>query len=325
MRLLRVELARFRARAAVRWAAVGLLVATVLLVLVAFTQARPMPPEEIAQLQAGFEASLEAWENEGDEWIAECEANQADDPAVDYGCDQMTAPVWEEWIGPTPTFATAGTGQIFALPLVAVGFALFVGATFVAAEMSTGAMGMWLTFEPRRSRVYWSKATAAAIGTLPAVLVACLLMVAGVYAVYAGFGRVGDTSSTTWTDLAHVTGRTLAATVLAALAGAALGTILRHTAAALGAVAVWYLVVESLVVPEIDEELQRWMLKTNLAAWVFGGTEYGVSECRVTDDGQMCEYVAREVTQTQGGLVLLGVATVLTVLAVVLFRRRDVS
>lgn len=324
MRLLRVELTRFRARGAVRWTALGLLVVTMLLVFVAFTQARPMPAEEQAQMRALFEDQVDLWEAEGDEWVADCEERQAEDPASDYGCDQMAAPSWEDWVGQTPTFATTGQEQVSALPFVGVAFALLVGASFVAAEISTGAMGLWLTFEPRRSRVYWSKAAAAAIGALPVVLATFLLGVAGIYAVYAAFGRVGDTDAT-WTTLAHVAGRTLAAAALVALAGAALGAILRHTAAAIGVVAVWFLVVESLVVPQVQPELQRWLLRDNLGAWIFGGSEYAVPVCSITEQGQVCEYVQREITQTQGGLVLLGAVAALTVLAVVLFRRRDVS
>ena len=35
--------------------------------------------------------------------------------------------------------------------------ALVLGAGFAASEFSTGSIGTWLTFEPRRLRVYGSK------------------------------------------------------------------------------------------------------------------------------------------------------------------------
>lgn len=327
MRLLRVELKRLLARGTVRWSALGLLVVVALLVAVASLQARPLPADEVAQIRASFEVQVEVWEDEGDELVAQCQASEDADPSpgADYACDEMTGPVWEDWIGPEPTFATSGQEQAMALPLVGVAFALLVGVTFVAAEISTGSVGLWLTFEPRRSRVYWSKAAAAAVGVLPAVAAAFLLGVAGIYAAYAVHGRAGDADAQTWVSLAQTGGRTLVAAALVALAGAGLGAILRHTAAALGALAVWFLVVEMLVVPGIDAELQRWLFGTNLTAWLFGGGEYGVTECRVTDQGQVCEYLLREISQTQGGLVLLAVAVGVTLLAVALFRRRDVS
>lgn len=69
--------------------------------------------------------------------------------------------------------------------------AFLIGASFVGAEFSSGAIGNWLTFEPRRLRVYGSKLLAAATGLLLrhtaaaiGVVMAYLVLAEGVFAAF---------------------------------------------------------------------------------------------------------------------------------------------
>ena len=93
MRLLRVELTRFRARGAVRWTALGLLVVTMLLVFVAFTQARPMPAEEQAQMRALFEDQVDLLRSTGRQpAVAPQRLEEADGGVVIFGMVHPNSP-----------------------------------------------------------------------------------------------------------------------------------------------------------------------------------------------------------------------------------------
>ncbi|MBD5787754.1 ABC transporter permease subunit [Cellulosimicrobium terreum] len=332
-RLLRVELRRLRARRLVRWATAGTIALALLTVVLAFTQSLPTSDAELAQAEESYQWALDDWERNGDDIVAECEEMEAGDPTgADYGCDQITAPTLENFLAPVPTFEgddeiwpASGRSTVAGFAPMLVLFALLVGVTFVTAEISTGAIGLWLTFEPRRQRVYWSKATAAMVGVLPVVAISYLVMAGGAYGAYALNGQIGDVTGETWSVLGAVGGRVLVAAAGVAAVGVALGTVLKNAAAALGAVVVWVGVLENVVAATLPE-LQRWLVRTNLAAWTDGGTSYWVNRCTSDPTGGMtCDSVERAVSQTQGAVFLLGVAVVLSLLAVLVFRRRDVS
>jgi len=333
-RLLRVELRRLRARRLVRWASAGTLALALLSVVLAFTSSLPPSDAEVDQAQTFYEQQVADWEENGDEYVAECleseAAAQETEPGADYGCDDME-PRLEWFLTTTPTFegdATAwpspGSTTVEQLAPLLLLLALVVGVSFLTAEISTGAIGLWLTFEPRRQRVYWSKAVAAATGVLPVVAVAYLVMVGGAYGAYALNDQLGPVTADTWLGLAAVGGRLLVAAALVAASGAALGTLLKNAAGALGLVVVWVAVLETVLTVAVPEA-QRWLVRTNVAAWTQGGTSIWVQECTTDASGTMCEGVERAVSQAQGGLFLLGAAVVLSLVAALVFRRRDVS
>ncbi|OLT45958.1 hypothetical protein [Cellulosimicrobium sp. CUA-896] len=289
----------------------------------------------MADARVFYEQQLADWEEHGDEYVVQCEADEAAaqdaEPGADFGCDQMGAPQLEHFVTPTPTFVgdeqawpAPGMTTVAQLAPLLTLFAVLVGVSFLTAEISTGALGLWLTFEPRRQRVYWSKALAATLGVLPVVVLAYVVMAGGAYGAYALNGRLGDFSPATWGELAAIGGRVAVAAALVAATGAALGALLKHAAAALGLAVGWFVVVES-VVAAWAPEAQRWLVRTNLAAWTEGGTTYWVNECTTDATGTLCESVEHAVSQAQGGLLLLGLAAVLSLLAVLVFRRRDVA
>lgn len=360
-RLLRVELRRLWARQVTRWACVGVLVLVALSTLAAFGTARPPSDQDVQAAQDAYASELELWEDEGDQWLAECEEGAEAEGATpeEWGCDDM-APRLENYLPPTQTFvpdadqlammygdqevnagddATAdavaeiqgsvwngwgGLGTLDDLSTLLVLVALVVGVSFVTAEVNSGSMGMWLTFEPRRQRVYWSKAVAAAVGTVPLVLVGFALLVGAAYATYASFGTLGDVTGAVWGEVAAFTGRLVVAGSVLAAVGVALGVLLKHAAAAVGVVGVvaW----GSLAFGYGLGEAQRWLPTTALTAWLQGGAVFTVEDCAPTADGVFeCVPVEHVVTTAQGGLTVLALAVVLTLLAVLVFRRRDVS
>ncbi len=327
MRLLGVEVRRLLARRMLLGVALAGVAAVVLVVLGVYVSSRPLSPAQVDEAQRAFEAAQADWERNGEEMVASCEeAEDAERAAgaadVEFGCDDM-APR-EEWYLPQPTDLVDSVVPLVATTsVVLLVLALVVGVTSTAAEISTGSLGTWLTFVPRRLRVLASKLAAAGVVPVPLVAGLLTLLLAGVWAANAvNDGPVGDPARL-WPGLATLALRVLAATALAGVVGAALGMLLRHTAAALGVLVGWTLVVESLL-SGLVPALQPWLLRTNVAAWVQDGTTYWTNECTVTASGTTCESLEHHVSLTHGGLWLAGVALVLVVLTAAVFRRRDV-
>lgn len=352
MRLLRVELRRLWARRITRWMSVALLAVVAVTGASAFATAQPPTAAAIAEAERFYAEELEWWQEHGEEQIAACEEEQAAQPQpVGWSCEEL-APRLEHFLPTVTTFvpgaderATASSGATD--PAVAAVqssiwyawsglagaaqsstflllVAFVVGVSFVTAEASSGALGLWLTFEPRRQRVYWSKAAAAGAGTAPLVLAGWAAVVGVVYAVHAYFGTVGAVTGDVWAEVASYTGRLVAAGVAVAVIGVALGMLLKHAAAAIGAavVVMWASTVFTYGLGDV----QRWMPELNLTAWVQGGATYGVTVPMVAEDGTFYEeWVERAVSQTQGGLYLLGLTALVTLTAVLVFRRRDVA
>ncbi|SDS33576.1 ABC-2 type transport system permease protein [Paraoerskovia marina] len=330
MRLLRAESMRFWARTLIRWAMVAGLVVAGLVVLGSWTTSTPPPDEVQASMQADFDASVKDWEDNGETYVADClaaekaDAEELGEP-LDYECDEMGPPVWADYAY-FATFAGEGLSTVqLSLLLVAL-LTLGVGVTFVSAEHTSGAIGNWLTFEPRRSRVYWSKVVAAVLGVVPVTVVMVGLIAGGSLWAYDHHGALGrfdlDQDLRPYLEM---WARSAALALGLAASGAALGSLLRHTAIVIGVVAGWAILVEA-VAANVFDAIKPWTLVTSMNAWIQGGTAVYVTECDATDDsGMLCDWVEHPVSQTQGGLILTAVVVALVLVSWLVFRRRDVA
>jgi ABC-2 type transport system permease protein len=360
-RLLRVELRRYRSRRVTLWVSIGLLVVVALSTLAAATTARPPGAAELAQAQQAYEQTRTDWDENGEQYVADCRSQEESDadPDADYGCDQME-PTLEQFLPPSQDFfpgrarsdaatsgfgvpqdgtkdaaaiarlqgsvwsSDSGLGELDVLAPVLLFAVFLVAVSFVTAELTSGAIGLWLTFVPGRTRVYWSKASAAAIWAVSLAVVGFALLVAGAWGAYAVFGDVGEAPEGVVAEIAAFTGRLALAAAAVALAGVALGLLLRHSAAAIGIAAAW-VGVESLFRLAAGD-VQRWMLSVNLSAWLNGGTVYWTEHCAPDESGMVtCTSIETFVSPHQGGLVVLGVTVVLALVAFLVFRRRDVA
>lgn len=322
MRLLAVEVDRFTSRRLARVTAIGVLGIIAIALFALLQTAKPLPESQLETFRADYERAVEEWDDGGQE---QCEEDQEvareSDPTVDYGCDE--GPVWEDWYWEEPTFAETAPGI---LPLLALPFAFaafLVGVSFVAAEFSTGSMGNWLTFEPRRTRVYLSKMAAAAVAVLPAALVACAVTVLGAWAVHGVNDHVGEMTSEIWTEVVVSGVRVTLVVVAMAVLGAALGTIVRSTAAAIGAV-VGYVVVVEAIIGSLVTDLQPYLLRLNLSAVIDGEALYYVESCSSDGGQQVCDYVEKSVSLTQGAVTMSALLVVAVLVGWATFRRRDV-
>lgn len=326
MRLFGVELRRLLARQAVRWLALVVLLLPVLYIWQASAVAQPMSAEQLAQAESDWAFAQQDWEENGEEIVASCleeeeRAREETGEDLDYMCEEQEPQ--REWyfFEPPPLreyLAPALQAGLWPLSLVAV----LLGVTVVAAEFTTGALGTWLTFEPRRGRVLSSKTLAVALGGLTLGAVWSALVLGATWLGYTIAGTGGDLQAS---DVLPVLRGALLGAAFAVI-GAGLGFLLRHTAAALGIAIGYVIAIDGLVLGTgLIPGGGRWSLLTNASAWYLGEASYYEEVCRVEPEvGTICEGVARVVTATQGGLVVLAFVGVVTALAWLTFRRRDV-
>ncbi|MEV0283415.1 ABC transporter permease subunit [Kribbella sp. NPDC050820] len=328
LRLTGVELRRLTARRLTVIGVLGVLAITVLLMVVVWNDARPMSAEEQRSSQAQFEAAHEYWVQNGEADRKRCEAdweNQPDPkPAKAEFCN-FREPVIDDFGKPRVVFAELMPELLLGSSYLLVFAAFLIGASFVGAEFSTGAIGNWLTFEPRRLRVYGSKLLAAAIGFVPVAVGVLAILTFGTYVIV---DQLGDTSSTTgkvWRDLTATGGRAVLLVAVGAALGGVVGLLLRHTAAAIG-VAMGYLVLIEGVFAGFLNQAQPWLVKLNFDAFVRHDATYFVNQCSTGSDGSyMCSSIEKTLSFEHGAWYLGILAVVLIVLGGAVFYRRDIT
>ena len=329
MRLLKVELTRFRSRRVNQVALLGILGVMLITIFGSWRTSVPLSEAEVAQIQASYDNELQRWEEDKEQIIADCQAQEAADqevdPAANYNCEQGGPGSIDGWMYGPSSFADRASSIIpdFGVLLLFTAFAM--GVSFIAAEYSSGAIGNWLTFEPRRGRVYGTKVGASALSTLPIALFAAGLLVAGTWFVYSLNGNVGTMTGETWRTLGEGGLRLALLAAGLAMFGVAMGTIVRHTAAAIG-ILVGYMIVVEGIVASLFEGLRPWLLNLNLTAVLKGGTTYGVTVCEAGPTGQQnCTWIEETVSLGQGAAVIGGLLLVVLAVAALVFRRRDVN
>ncbi|NUO35516.1 MAG: ABC transporter permease subunit [Dermatophilaceae bacterium] len=323
--LVGVELRRLWWRRLTKAALVAVVIFTAASVYNAYTASAP---ERLAQQLDEYRLMVE----QTPRMIEDCEKQQAQerdrsgDPSIDFGCDQQKAPTLDDMglVLPLADTISVSITKIGALLLAFV--SLLLGASLVGAEFSTGSMGTWLTFQPRRLRVAASKLVAAALGGAAVAAVGLVLANLGARMV-STVNRPGDDlqlpAPPALEDPLAVLGlRVVAIAVGAGLIGACLGLLLRHTAATIGVVLAFAVVVEGIAVQSFFQgRLQRWSVLHNLEAFVEKGSTYFAETCTASG----CQYGPQTLTYTHGWVFLLCVVAVVVLAGLVSFRRRDVA
>lgn len=326
-RLLTVELERFASRRLTLVASLGLLAVVVVALLSLWQTDGPASEEETAQARQFYEQQLADWEVNGDEQLAQCYEMEAEeqktDPDVTLDCESW-APQEENYIFPDAVFSERAESVLLTIGYAVLFFAFFVGVSSVAAEFATGSMGSWLTFEPRRTRVYASKLLAVGIGLVLPSLVATALMVGGAWGLFASWGTLGDLDGELWGEIAVGALRLLLTAAGVGVLGAAIAMVLRSTAASIGVLFGYLIVVEGILGSALPA-LRPWLLGIKIEAVLGGGAEYFVQRCTTDAAGTMCESVARSVSLTNGAVSLVVLLAVVAAVGLVTFRRRDVG
>lgn len=328
-RLARVELRRYLAREGVRWLVVGMVAAVLLTGFAAWRASKPPSDAQLAEAQHQVTLAQADWAQHGAEYLTQCRAQQEQarqtDPYADFQCERGVPSV-ENFLPPRQTFAGNAfdlLGQVATFVLL---LSLIVGATLVAAEFTTGAISTWLTFEPRRGLVFASKAAVTSVATGVAAFVVAAFAVGVLWVATAVNHATGHVTAQTLIDLGNGSARIAVAAAGAALLGAVLGFLLRHTAAVIAVVVAWFIAIDGILVSSLLQA-PRWAVTTNLQAWLRAGTTYYQPTPCVPDPlgGLTCSPVQKVLPMAAGGLTLVAALAVVTVLALLVFRRRDVA
>ena len=201
---------------------------------------------------------------------------QSGDPSITFNCEQVgnfQGPTMEQ-MGIVPPVADTITATTLSQGVFVFAFlALLLLGSFTAAEFSTGSMGNWLTFQPRRSRVALSKLAAAVVGSALLAALGIALVNLGARAI-ATINRPGSDLKlpdppALAQSVPELMLRCVALVVLAGVLGTALGLILRHTAAIVGTVLAWGVVIEGIAVNSmLQGRLNPWAGIPNATAFI---------------------------------------------------------
>lgn len=293
-------------------------------------QAQPVSAAEQAQSDNDYQQALKDWQANGEQMLKDCLQQQAEaqktDPKADFQCQAASQAPQREWFGRQPPSFLEIAQNTTRNAALTVGFLVFlIGASAVAAEFTTGAIGTWLTFEPRRLRVLTSKLVATGVTGFLASAALVALLVGTTYAISRYAGTVGALPSDGLRALGLLTLRVTAAATLAGLVGASLGALTRHTGAAI-AVALGYAVAIEGFVRAWKPELAPFLVDPNLNAWIGGQSTYSVPLCSTNAEGfYSCTYVEHTLWQADGARFGGIVVALLILVALWAFRQRDVT
>lgn len=323
MRLLLVELSRFRSRRAI---ALMLLAAALLTALIAGStiwETRPVSAQDMANAQA--QADSEAQQPYVQSELRRCERNpeRYGGPAMAVeGCAEMLAPRPEWFLERSPlSLADEREDTGLGVLMIVSALMIIVGTTFAGADWASGSMSNQLLFEPRRTKVWLAKAAAVFACTLVAAAVIVAAFWVALYVTAEARGI--HTGATAQENIRAMAGRGVLLAAFGALGGYALTMLLRHTVGTL-AVTFAYAVGGAAITASLPiSGAGRWSLPNNVFAWLYDGQRYYDSTINCSRGGEECY---REVLLSLGdGATYLGVLLlVVGVLSMVSFWRRDI-
>lgn len=319
IRLIGAEIVRLFSR---RFTVISLIV--VLLVLAAFQlavseQISPPTGDELAVAQRNFEESHQHWEENHVEIEQECRDNGQPVDQCSY-----VEPKLEDFTGVQAFGEIARQALQVAIYLGALATFMIAGS-FIGAEYSSGSIANWLSFIPRRGRVFTAKVvTIAGFAALVSATGSALTL--GTALILA---RVHGTDVGSVAPLVAMAARGILPAVGLAVLGFCIGLVARHTAAAIGTLLgfmfVWF--VRNAVLSGITwaQELTPWSPEGNISAIVDDGSSYSVPIKQLTAEGVQYTFVERTISFGQGVAYWAVLTAVVILVAWLVFRRRDVN
>ncbi|MBW3086409.1 hypothetical protein KEM60_02627 [Austwickia sp. TVS 96-490-7B] len=326
MRLWRVELTRIRSRPLTWMVALLSVLLLAMMLTDTWQQTMPVSPAEQRQADQAFSQAKAEFEEHGEQEKAACRQAQEDVngrfPQTRIDCSDI-APRPENFIRRIPPFHEIASSTLGDIALLLGMFSLFLGASWVAAEFSTGSISTYLLHEPRRSRVFLSKITATATAVLIGTATLTIVMLAAMAATAQIHGMSLAVSGQAIQDVATAAARVVGLSVLTALGGAATAFVLRHSAAVLGA-SFTLLVVDSWGASMLSE-YARWTLLNNVQAFAKGSWQFHFSRYGQNADGSPSySWFSETIWFAQGCGVLVGLTALVLMLGWWSFARRDV-
>jgi ABC-2 type transport system permease protein len=318
-RLITAEMTRLLSRRFTAIALIVLLMGLGAYQLIVNKSLSPVTGEQLAATQRAYEQSHQDWVDNHEKYERDCRATGGT-PAE---CTMPEPALADFSVDPTPFKEVARTALEVSTVLVALG-AFLIAASFIGAEYSSGSIANWLTFVPRRGRVFWSKLlTIIGFSAMLGAFVAALVVTAVVV-----LARLQSSPIESLTEIAAMGLRSVLAVVGLTVLGFCVALLTRHTAGALGVLlgylVVWFVRRGPLGSLAWAQRLTPWTPEASLAAIVERGYRYSVPIEKVTPEGASIEWVEHTMSFTHGAIywsILLALAIIGSLL---IFRRRDV-
>ena len=322
MRLLAVELNRFRSRRAIVLLTLAAILVAVALVGATAYQTRPLTQEDRAD--AAAQAALEGRRPERQAEVRACRA----DPRTYLGPQATASDCEDALLLPPESYyprealdlGKALDRRGIELALVVVCLLVIAGATFAGADWSSGSLTSQLLFEPRRSRLWAAKGAAVAIGTGAIALV----VVSGFWLALGSVAQARDLPipAADVRDVAWHVLRVVALALGAGLGAFALTMAFRHTVATLALLFVYSVGGEIAVNLLPIEGAGRWSVGNNAFGWLARHHRY-IDSSITCSPGEPC--TSRQVmTHLESGTFLGLLLLFAVVVSLLWFRRRDV-
>jgi ABC-2 type transport system permease protein len=192
-------------------------------------------------------------------------------------------------------------------PLLIIAAWLF-GASFVGADWHTGALSTLLTWEPRRLRVMASKLAGCLIVVFLFVTIVQVLLGGGLALAAAMRGTAEGVDGAWMQKTVGIAFRVAALCGVGSAVGFAIASVARNTAAALGVGFGYTVIVENLV-RGLRPRWVPWLMGDNAVVFITGHSP-----------GPLFQR-----TIVQAGLLLGAYTAALLVIAMAVFRARDVN
>jgi len=307
--LLRAEVLRIRSRRLVRLLLVlGYLVVVLVFAGTLLNTGRP---------SAGQLAAAQA---QADQVVAQCRSSVPADQ-VEQACAGITA---EQFIRRHPFEVSGLRGGALGVGAGFAALAFVIGASSGGAEWTAKTLPVLLTWEPRRVRVTLTKVAVVVATVLLATALAELLWTGLGSALVSLRGSWTPRPAGFWADLLATQGRAVLLAGLAGTGGFALANLIRNTGAALGIAFVYFAFLES-VVRAVWHWGEQWLLVTNVTAFLqHGGVDLYLRD-RVDPTTGSFTSVVVHLTNLRAGLTLAVYTAVAVLVAVLVFRRRDLT
>lgn len=324
MRLLRVEVSRFFSRRAVVLLVLGAALLTGLLAGSRIWDTRPVSATDLAEARAQVAEQLAqpGFQRE----LRTCR----DDPATFFGpgataadCDANLVPTPANYLNrATLDLAEERRGNGTALVVLVAALMVIVGTTYAGGDWHTGSISNQLLFEPRRTRVWATKAAVALVGC--GVVAALLLAAFWTALALVARARGIPTEPEAVTQILWESGRGVALAAAGGLGGFALTMLLRHTVGTLALLFAYAAGGEALLALLPVDGSARFSPTYNVFAWIRDGVRvYDQSLACTPSQGPTCDQ--RLTITLLDGATYLGVLLLVTlVVSALLFRRRDV-
>jgi ABC-2 type transport system permease protein len=318
-RLVRAEISRLLSRRFTGIAMIVLLLGLAGCQLVVNEALSPPSPEQLATAERVYQDVHKDWVTNHEQEEQDCEDTGA--PRDECVIPEPSLTDFTE--SATPFKEAARTALQLSTLLVAVG-AFMIAASFIGAEYSSGSIANWLTFIPRRGRVFWSKLlTVTGFAALLGALGATLVLGGALVLAHLHGSRIESV-----TELAGIGARSILPVLVLAVVGFCLGLLTRHTAGAIGvllaSVVVWFVRMGPLGSLAWAQRMTPWTPEGNIAAIIGRGYTYSVPVEKVMPDGVSIDFVQHTVSLTHGAVYWTILLTLVVLGSLLIFRRRDV-